>query len=246
MPKIPFISFAPIFFQHFRDESTRVTNSNKKKKHVTRKKTQRWQKRSRRIISNHPAYHPWLTLYIWRYIGLTLDRIARWRKPVHVIRVEFNFLRTRDARVAHRAWVCVHTRVYSRVIRTTRWKRMDKEGRGQEPWTTFRLPIRVRSIHVCITFDTGAADISLHSYISWYSQDLCVWQRCNARRFLELVYTYMFWPLSKRWKRSVIGEKEKKRWVVYWMSGKAIVKWDVMYGVYVCVCVYEDIWRWSD
>lgn len=128
--------------------ATKVTNSNKKKKHVTRKKTQRWQKRSRRIISNHPAYHPWLTLYIWRYIGLTLDRIARWRKPVHVIRVEFNFLRTRDARVAHRAWVCVHTRVYSRVIRTTRWKRMDKEGRGQEPWTTFRLPIRVRSIHV--------------------------------------------------------------------------------------------------
>lgn len=170
------------------------------------------------IISNHPAYHLWLTLYMWRCIGSTLDRIARWRKPVHVIRVEFNFPRTRDARVGHRA--CIFTRV----IRTTRWKRMDKERRGQEPWTTFRLPIRIPSIHRCITtFDTGAANISLHSYICWCIRKIYVRGRSVTRRFLELVYMCSV-LLSKRWKRSVVGwrllvgEKEKKRWVVYWME----------------------------
>lgn len=196
------------------------------------------------IISNHPAYHLWLTLYMWRCIGSTLDRIARWRKPVHVIRVEFNFPRTRDARVGHRA--CIFTRV----IRTTRWKRMDKERRGQEPWTTFRLPIRIPSIHRCITtFDTGAANISLHSYICWCIRKIYVRGRSVTRRFLELVYTCVFRSVVETVKKigcwlEIVGGREREEevgGVLDGTSGKAIVKWGVMCGECEDMCEW-----WSD
>lgn len=196
------------------------------------------------IISNHPAYHPWLTLYIWRYIGLTLDRIARWRKPVHVIRVEFNFLRTRDARVAHRVCVCVHACIFTRVIRTTRWKRMDKEGRGQEPWTTFRLPIRVRSIHVASRLIQGLP-IFLY-FIRIYllvRRFVCVAEVC-----VSISRNWFIRVCSGHCRSCEKDRLERKRrrggWYIGWMSGKAIVKWDVMSGLRVCVriCVWMMEW----
>lgn len=137
------------------------------------------------IISNHPAYHPWLTLYIWRYIGLTLDRIARWRKPVHVIRVEFNFLRTRDARVAHRVCVCVHACIFTRVIRTTRWKRMDKEGRGQEPGQPSVCQYVFDRSTLHHVWYKGCRYFSISFVYICSCVDLCALQRCVSQ-FLEI------------------------------------------------------------
>lgn len=55
---------------------------------------------------------------------------------------------------------------------------MDKEGRGQEPWTTFRLPIRVRSIHVASRLIQGLP-------IFLYFIRICSCVDCVCR-FLEI------------------------------------------------------------
>lgn len=97
----------------------------------------------------------------------TLHRVNPWQDcemteagPRDPRRIQFSAHTWRTCRPS-----CVCSRVYIHacIIRTTRWKRMDKEGRGQEPWTTFQYVCSIDPR--CITFDTGAVDTSLHSCI---------------------------------------------------------------------------------
>lgn len=165
----------------------RICDKKKTKKKIRRRNTLQGKKpndgRNVRGAYSHNFQSPRLSSMV-NSLYMTLYRVNPWQDcemteagPRDPRRIQFSAHTWRTC-CPSRVCVCVHACIFTRVIRTTRWKRMDKEGRGQEPWTTFRLPIRVRSIHVASRLIQGLP-------IFLYFIRICSCVDCVCR-FLEI------------------------------------------------------------
>lgn len=82
---------------------------------------------------------------------------------------------------------------------------MDKEGRGQEPWTTFQYVCSIDP-HVASRLIQG---LSIRPFIRVFARFMCNDMSTPISRIG--LYTCAFRPLSKRWKRWVVGWREREK-----------------------------------
>lgn len=243
------LHFIPIFFHDFCDERImrilRICDKKKTKKKIRRRNTLQGKKpndgRNVRGAYSHNFQSPRLSSMV-NSLYMTLYRVNPWQDcemteagPRDPRRIQFS---AHTWRTCCPSRVCVYACIFTRVIRTTRWKRMDKEGRGQEPWTTFRLPIRVRSIHVASRLIQGLPIFLYFIRIYLLVRRLCV--SISRNWFIRVCSGHCRSCEKDRLER----KRRRGGWYIGWMSGKAIVKWDVMSGLRVCVriCVWMMEW----